>query len=102
MIANTTAPDTFAFRPRQYWYDPKRGVAWEYDGKYGGDGQDLILLTNTDDMMPIFDVLPRLWDAGYVTKPQDGSWYLFRSDGEGIVSGATFRDLCVNILLSGV
>lgn len=54
------------------------------------------------DVYPIFDVLPRLWAAGYKTKEQDGEWWLFRSDGEGICSGRDFRGLCVNIILAGI
>ena len=54
------------------------------------------------DVYPVFDVLPRLWAAGYKTKEQDGEWWLFRDDGEGICSGRDFRGLCVNILLAGI
>lgn len=88
-------------RPAQYWYDPKRGKAWPFDGHYGGDDK-LIKLTDADEVMPIFDVLPRLWSEGYRTCEQDGEWHLFRKDGEGIAIGKTFRDLCVNILLAGL
>jgi hypothetical protein len=51
---------------------------------------------------PIFDILPRLWTAGYKTVEQDDKWWLFEPSGDGVVSGATFRDLCVNIILAGV
>lgn len=88
-------------RPAQYWYDPKRGKAWPFDGHCGGDDK-LIKLTDADEVMPILDVLPRLWGEGYRTCEQDGEWHLFRKDGEGIVLGKTFRDLCVNILLAGL
>jgi len=54
------------------------------------------------DAYPIFDILPRLWASGHATKKQDGTWWLFRSDGEGLISGRTFRELCVNIVLAGV
>jgi hypothetical protein len=53
---------------------------------------------NTD---PVFDILPRLWATGHKTKEQDGEWWLFRKDGEGLVSGSTFRKLCVSIALAG-
>lgn len=88
-------------RPQQYWYDPKGGKAWMYDGAYGGD-QKFIRLTDTDEMIPIFDVLQRLWSEGCTTREQDGEWHLFRQDGEGMAVGKTFRDLCVNILLAGI
>ena len=54
------------------------------------------------DVYPVFDTLQRLWCDGYVTKEQDGEWWLFRKDGEGIVSGGDFRGLCVNIVLAGL
>ena len=53
------------------------------------------------DLFPVFDSLPRLWESGHVTKEQDGKWWLFRGDGEGLISGETFRDLCINIVLGG-
>lgn len=54
------------------------------------------------DAYPIFDVLPRLWAEGYKTKEQDGEWWLFRADGEGVCGGSDFRGLCVNIILAGI
>lgn len=54
------------------------------------------------DPYPIFDTLPRLWAAGYVTKEQDGEWNLFAPDGEGVLCGKDFRSLCVNIVLAGL
>lgn len=53
-------------------------------------------------LFPIFDILERLWRAGYTTVEQDGRWWLFAATGEGIMSGSTFRDLCVNIVLAGI
>lgn len=88
-------------RPAQYWYCPKSGKAWPFDGDCEG-GDKLIKLTDTEEVLPIFDVLPRLWSAGYTTREQDGEWNLFRKDGEAITTGKTFRDLCVNILLAGL
>ena len=54
-----------------------------------------------DEGFAIFDILPRLWATGHKTVEQDGKWHLFRNDGEGLMVGATFRDLCVNIVLAG-
>ena len=90
-----------ATRPQEYWYDPKRGKAWEYDGTYGGD-QKFIRLVDIDEVLPILGVLPRLWATGHKTVEQDGLWHLFDKDGEGIATGTTFRGLCVNILLMGI
>jgi hypothetical protein len=97
----TDAVETVVRRPTQYWYDPKRGKAWPFDGHHEGDGH-LIKLIDAEEVMPIFDVLPRLWAEGYKTREQEGEWHLFRKDGEGIAIGKTFRDLCVNILLAGL
>jgi len=98
---SSTSVDWIVRRPVQYWYDPKRGKAWPFDGNYGGDDK-LIKLTDAQEVLPIFDVLPRLWSDGYRTCEQDGNWHLFRKDGEGIATGKTFRDLCVNIVLAGL
>ena len=87
-------------RPMQYWYDPQRKAAWPFDGHYSGDDK-LIKLTDTEEMMPIFDILPRLLLAGHKLREQDGEWHLFRADGEGLAAGRTFRGLCVNIVLAG-
>lgn len=53
------------------------------------------------DLFPVFDTLPRLWALGFKTVEQDGRWWLFAPDGDGVISGETFRDLCVNIVLGG-
>jgi len=87
--------------PQLYWFDPKRGKAWKYDGTYGGD-DELILLADIDEMRPIFDVLPRLWATGHRIVEQFELCHLLDKDGNGIVTGKTFRELCVNILLAGV
>lgn len=41
--------------------------------------------------------LPILWNQGYKTAEQDGRWYLFRKDGEVILEGKDFHDLCLKI-----
>jgi hypothetical protein len=52
------------------------------------------------DAYPIFDILERLYDSGHYTTKQDGRWILFDKGGEGVMSGETFRGLCVNIILA--
>lgn len=54
------------------------------------------------DLFPIFDILPRLWALDFITVEQDGRWWLFDKTGDGVISGETFRDLCVNIVLAGL
>lgn len=53
-------------------------------------------------MYPIFDILPRLWASGFKTVEQDGEWHLFEKGGDGLMTGKTFRELCVNIVLGGM
>lgn len=57
---------------------------------------------NLPEHYQIFDILERLWVAGFETIHQDRRWHLFAPDGEGIISGKTFRELCVNIVLEGI
>lgn len=66
----------------------------------GSEVADSLVDANT--FMPIFDVLERLWSDGYKTKKQDGRWWLFKPSGDGVVSGRSFRELCVNIILAGL
>lgn len=56
----------------------------------------------TTDPYPIFDILERLLSTGHEIKKQDDLWHLFRGDGEGLMTGRTFRELCVNIVLAGM
>jgi hypothetical protein len=60
------------------------------------------MVINKETFYPIFDILPRLWKEGYKTIEQDGRWWLFDKGGEGVISGETFKDLCVNIILAGL
>ena len=85
----------------RYWYDTNRGVAWPYDGKHSGD-HEYIELVDVDRVLPILDILPRLWATGHRVAEQDGEWVLFDKTGEGLAVGATFRALCVNIILAGL
>lgn len=54
------------------------------------------------DPYPVFDILERLYAKGYYHSQQDGQWWLWAKGGDGICSGQTFRDLCVNIVLMGL
>lgn len=51
---------------------------------------------------PVFDILERLYASGYYHSQQDGRWWLWEKGGNGVCSGETFRDLCVNIVLMGL
>lgn len=84
-----------------YWYDPERKAAWPFDGHHDGDG-GLVKLVDSNQVLPVLDLLPRLWETGHVTKEQDGQWWLFDKTGEGVIAGSSFRDLCLNIVLAGI
>ena len=51
-----------------------------------------------DKVYPIFDILPRLFRTGHYIDEQDGRWWLFDAKGEGVISGETYRSLCINII----
>jgi len=52
-----------------------------------------------DSAFHVLDILPRLWAAGYTAVEQGEEWWLFAPTGDGVVSGKTFKKLCVNIVL---
>jgi len=54
------------------------------------------------NVFPIFDILERLYNGGFTTRKQGDRWWLFTPDGEDVISGETFRELCVNIVMSGL
>ena len=57
------------------------------------------LIRKATDLYPVFDILQELLHRGATIKEQDGRWHLFAKNGEGIISGRTFREMCVNLLL---
>jgi hypothetical protein len=56
------------------------------------------------DMYPVFDTLDRLYREGYAINKlsSEDTFYLVDSSGEIAMTGNTFRDLCVNIVLEGL
>lgn len=48
----------------------------------------------SSDGSSVFDVLPRLLEVGCKIAKQDGEWWIFEYDGNGVVSGSTFREMC--------
>lgn len=93
--------DKYLPRPqlKKYFYDPVKNTVSLAEGEIEGN---LITLVNVEEMLSILDFLPRLWKEGHKTVEQDGRWWLFDSNGESIISGDTFRQLCVNILLTSL
>jgi hypothetical protein len=82
-----------------------RGMLARVDGKH----RELCLEAQSRigkqiDMWPVFDVLDRLYRDGYriIQTDPGGGFYLANSDGGVEMTGDTFRDLCVNIVLAGL
>ena len=44
------------------------------------------------------DLLQERLDKGDYLKKQDGQWWLFDKDGEGIASGKNIRDLALSLI----
>ena len=56
------------------------------------------------EMYPVFDTLDRLYRDGYGIHKlmSEGAFYLVDRRGEIVMSGKSFRELCVNIVLAGL
>ena len=54
--------------------------------------------SGTTDCSSAFEIIPRLLDIGYKIRKQDGEWWIFEDDGEGIVGGSTFREMCEKLV----
>ena len=56
------------------------------------------------ELFPVFDTLDRLMRQGHkLIQPIDnGSFYLLNAAGGIVISGTSFRKLCVNIVLAGL
>lgn len=42
----------------------------------------------------VLDALPRLLGVGCKIAKQEGQWWIFEHDGEGVVGGNTFGEMC--------
>jgi hypothetical protein len=54
-------------------------------------------MSKQEDATEEFDglnLIPRLLDVGCKIVKQDDQWWIFEHDGEGVVGGATFREMC--------
>jgi hypothetical protein len=49
---------------------------------------------STEHASDPIDIIPRLLECGCKIKKQDGEWWVFEHDGEGVVGGETFREMC--------
>lgn len=52
----------------------------------------------SSDCSSAFEIIPRLLDIGYKIRKQDGEWWIFEDNGEGVVGGATFREMCERLV----
>ena len=48
--------------------------------------------------IPSLYLLQDRLEAGCEIKKQSGQWYLFDSDGESVTSGATVREMIINLI----
>lgn len=51
-----------------------------------------------EGIIPALDLLEIRLERGEVLAKQDGCWWLFDAEGEGVVSGETLRNLLVNLI----
>ena len=51
------------------------------------------------NMVPSIDLLQTRLENGCYLSKQDGEWWLFEEDGEGICGGKNLRDILVNLIL---
>ena len=54
--------------------------------------------TYPEDLIPALDLLQVRLERGERLAKQDGLWWIFDGDGEGIVSGKNLRALLVNLM----
>jgi hypothetical protein len=56
------------------------------------------------EMYPVFDTLDRLYRDGFkvIRNFRNGRFILMETGGKVVVTGKSFRDLCVNIVLAGL
>lgn len=50
------------------------------------------------EIVPSLDLLQTRLERGEYLAKQDGLWYLFDVDGEGVVSGKNLRELLINLI----
>jgi hypothetical protein len=56
------------------------------------------------EMFPVFDTLDRLYRDGFkvIRNFRNGRFILMETGGKVVMTGSSFRDLCVNIVLAGL
>jgi hypothetical protein len=85
------------FGDRDYW-DSREGryvCAECLQGRIASDNESVGL---AEASICAFEILPDLLSAGCKIAHQDGLWCLFDRGGEGVVSGETFRQMCLGLM----
>jgi hypothetical protein len=54
------------------------------------------------ELFPVFDILDRLYREGWTVEMRIDRFFIFDESAKLRASGATFRDLCTNIVLMGL
>lgn len=54
------------------------------------------------DLFPVFEILDRMHRSGWSIEIQNNRFFIFDEGANMRASGATFRDLCTNIVLLGL
>ena len=53
---------------------------------------------NNFDIISALDLLEEHLERGEYLKKQDGLWWIFDEDGEGVTSGRTLRDILISLI----
>ena len=53
---------------------------------------------SSKDLIPALDLLQARLERGEYLSKQDGLWWLFSKDGEGVTSGKDLRDVLIGLI----
>ena len=79
--------------------------AKEYAAEVVRKGGQLVAITkyvNHEAVFHVFDVLDRLLADGHTIDRDDKHCWIKNRDGKKVMTGTTYRDLCINIVLAGL
>lgn len=51
-----------------------------------------------ENAVPSIDLLQQRLERGEYLSKQDGKWWLFNKDGEGVICGNNIRDILLNLI----
>ena len=71
------------------------------DGMVGVyDAAEKIRAIAFNSVIPALDLLQARLESGCEIKQQDGQWHLFESSGDSVTSGATVREMIINLIFT--